>query len=64
MLEKGMRQKYGEVYFFVAYILVELKKDYKDRKYAPYIDILPKNPQHFPVFFKDEELAYLDGSPF
>ena len=58
-----MREKYGESYFFVAYILSELKKDKKDREFAEYLDTIPKSCDNFPTFYTDEELENLIGSP-
>lgn len=33
-------------------------------KWKHYLNILPQDFSNFPIFFTDEELSYLDGSPF
>jgi histone-lysine N-methyltransferase SETD3 len=35
-----------------------------DSKWKHYIDILPKDYSNFPIFYTDEELELLKGSPF
>lgn len=64
MYEKNMRSKLisPKHTFLGSYILQERKKD--EQKFAEYLDILPKGLGDFPIFFTEEELAYLKGSPF
>jgi histone-lysine N-methyltransferase SETD3 len=45
-----------------SYILLE--KNNPNSKWTPYLDILPKSYDNFPIFFNDEELSFLNGSPF
>jgi len=35
-----------------------------DTIWEPYIDILPKSYGNFPIFFTEDELKWLEGSPF
>jgi len=49
--------------FLTTYILQEEEK-VKESKFFPFIDILPKSFENFPIFFSDEEKEYLKGSPF
>ena len=32
-------------------------------KYKPYYDILPRDLSHLPLFWSDDELKWLEGSP-
>ena len=49
--------------FLTTYILQEEEKG-KDSSFFPFIDILPKSFENFPIFFTEEEREYLKGSPF
>ena len=49
--------------FLTTYILQERKKG-EDSPYFPFIDILPKTFENFPIFFTEEEREWLKGSPF
>lgn len=49
--------------FLTTYILQEKKKG-EDSEYFPFIDILPKTFENFPIFFTPEEREWLKGSPF
>lgn len=49
--------------FLTTYILQERLKG-EESYYFPFIDILPKSFENFPIFFTDEEKEYLKGSPF
>lgn len=64
MYEKGLRTKLisPKHTFLGSYILQEWKKD--KQEFSEYLDILPKGLDDFPIFFKEDELAYLKGSPF
>ena len=45
-----------------SFILLELHSS--QSKWKPYLDILPKSYENFPIFFNDEEKSYFKGSPF
>lgn len=45
-----------------TFVLYERKK--KNSKWKYYFDILPKDYSNFPIFYKEEELNLLKGSPF
>lgn len=45
-----------------SFILDELKNP--NTKWRHYLDILPKDYSSFPIFYNDEELKELEGSPF
>ena len=64
MMEKGMRKKYGDYSFFCAYILFERRKPAEQRQFGPFIDSFPQSFDEFPIFFDEDELSYLEGSPF
>lgn len=49
--------------FLTTYILQEKKKG-EDAIFFPFIDILPKSFENFPIFFTPEEKEWLKGSPF
>lgn len=57
---KLLSPKHG---FLTTYILQERLKG-EDSPFHPFIDILPKTFENFPIFFTEEERAYLEGSPF
>lgn len=65
MLKAGLRNTLfsPKHSFLTTFILTEIKKN-KDSAWFPYIDILPKNVENFPVFYTEEEKQYLIGSPF
>ena len=48
--------------FLSTFLLREKNK--KDSFCRPYIDILPSHYQQFPVFFKEDDMAWLEGSSF
>eukprot|EP00742_Colponemidia_sp_Colp-10_P008577 GILJ01009301.1.p1 GENE.GILJ01009301.1~~GILJ01009301.1.p1 ORF type:complete len:505 (-),score=78.95 GILJ01009301.1:212-1726(-) len=43
--------------------LVLTERNKTNSFYQPYFDILPKNYSSFPIFFSEEELKWLQGSP-
>jgi len=49
--------------FLTTYILQEEEKG-EDGYFFPFIDILPKTFENFPIFFNEEEKNELKGSPF
>ncbi|CAI2360645.1 unnamed protein product [Moneuplotes crassus] len=57
---KLLSPKHG---FLATYILQERLKG-EESPFHPFIDILPKTFENFPIFFTEEERAYLEGSPF
>jgi histone-lysine N-methyltransferase SETD3 len=57
---KLLSPKHG---FLTTYILQEKKKG-EDSEFFPFIDILPKSFENFPIFFTPEEKEWLKGSPF
>ena len=64
MYEKGLRQRLisPKHSFLATFVMQERRKD--DTIWAPYLDILPKSFTDFPIFYTDEELSWLNGSPF
>jgi histone-lysine N-methyltransferase SETD3 len=64
MYEKNLRSKLisPKHTFLGSYILQEKKKD--EQRFAEYLDILPKGLNDFPIFFTEDELEFLKGSPF
>jgi hypothetical protein len=44
--------------------MIERLKRPIEREFGAYMDLLPKSCLEFPIFFDEEELAQLDGSPF
>lgn len=48
--------------FLATYLMEERRKD--SSYFDPYMDILPKNFDNFPIFYTKEERAWLEGSPF
>lgn len=48
--------------FLSTFLLRERKNP--DSFWKPYIDLLPSDYNCFPVFFSDDELKWLEGSPF
>ena len=59
-----MKNRFGENILFAQYIMGENRKKPEDRRFGPYLDSLPKQFDEFPVFFDEETISYLDGSPF
>jgi len=57
---KLLSPKHG---FLTTYVLQEKKKS-EDSEFFPFIDILPKTFENFPIFFTPEEKEWLKGSPF
>ena len=49
--------------FLSTFILQEKRKE-EDSEFFPFIDILPKSFENFPIFFTPEEKEWLKGSPF
>jgi histone-lysine N-methyltransferase SETD3 len=49
--------------FLTTYILQERKKN-EAADFFPFIDVLPKTFENFPIFFTPEEKEWLKGSPF
>jgi hypothetical protein len=66
MYEKGLRQRLisPKHSFLGSYIMQERRKDEEDIEFTEYLDILPKGLNDFPIFFDEDEKAYLKGSPF
>ena len=64
MLDKNI-ERFGDKYFFAAYILTELGKDpqKRDARFRTMIDLFPTNFDQFPLCFSEEDLRFLDGSP-
>ena len=56
--------KFGQKFFYCAFILFERLKEEGDQKFKAYLDSLPKNVSDYPVFFDDKTLKHLKGSPF
>ncbi|CAD8159503.1 unnamed protein product [Paramecium pentaurelia] len=48
--------------FLSTFLLQEKKK--QDSFWKPYLDVLPKSYSNFPIFFNDNDLDWLKGSPF
>ena len=48
---------------FLAVFLLRERKN-PSSVWKPYIDMLPRDTSSFPIFFTDEEMKWLDGSPF
>ena len=49
--------------FLTTFILQELEQG-EESYFFPFIDILPKTFENFPIFFSPEEKVFLEGSPF
>ena len=64
MHEKGLipKLKQSKTTYLATYLLQE--RNNKDSPYAEYFDTLPKSFGEFPVFFSEDEKAWLKGSPF
>ena len=65
MMTHGLRQKLlsPKHSFLTTYILQEMESEDKGY-YYPFIDILPKSFDCFPIFFTAEDKEWLQGSPF
>lgn len=48
--------------FLSTYLLQEKKNP--ESYWRPYLDILPSDYDQFPIFFKENDLEWLTGSPF
>lgn len=48
---------------FLSTFLLKERKDPKSF-WRPYLDMLPADYNSFPVFFSDDEMKLLEGSPF
>ena len=48
--------------YLAAFILQE--KQNQNSQFKEFLELMPKNFSNFPVFFSDEDLEYLKGSPF
>lgn len=48
--------------FLSTYLLQEIHNP--DSKWKPFLDMLPKSTNNFPIFFTEEEMEWLRGSPF
>ena len=49
--------------FLAVYLLEQKNKNKREQKFGEYIDLLPRNFDSFPIFFKEkEELKWLEGS--
>ena len=57
-----MRLKHDKHNFMAAYILQERQKPKEEREFKEFLEMLPNSCKDFPLFFTDEELAYLKGS--
>ena len=65
MMHHGFRQSLlsPKHSFLTTYILQEEQKG-PGSYFHPFIDILPKSFENFPIFFTEEEKKELEGSPF
>jgi hypothetical protein len=63
MAEKGMVERLGDKFLFAVYILEERRKASKDQEFGPYLDTLPVDFCQYPLYYNDEELKHLKGSP-
>lgn len=48
---------------YLSVFLLQEKKN-PESFWKPYIDILPSDYASFPIFFNEEDLSWLTGSPF
>ncbi|KAL4487539.1 hypothetical protein ABPG72_007059 [Tetrahymena utriculariae] len=48
--------------FLSTFLLQERKNN--ESKWKPYLDILPSDYNQFPIFFSEDDLSWLKGSPF
>ena len=64
MIEKRkLKNVFGELIVFAIYILLEMRKPSHQREFGPYFDIFPTDFRQFPLWFAEEELELLKGSP-
>jgi len=49
---------------FVAFVIEKMRMSMDNSKYGPFLDSWPKSCNENPLFFSDDELEYLKGSPF
>ena len=63
MAEKGMVGRLGDKFLFAVYILEERRKASKDQEFGPYLDTLPSDFSQYPLYFNDDDLKLLKGSP-
>jgi len=65
MYEKGLRQRLiSPKHSFLSTFVMQERRKGTDSKWYSYLDILPKNFSNFPVFFEEDDKAWLEGSPF
>lgn len=63
MMEKKLRpQLLSPKHTFLGTYIMQEKRKPEASFYKEYLNILPKDITEFPVFFKDEEMSWLDGS--
>jgi protein-histidine N-methyltransferase len=62
LVQNDFELNYGTDSFFAAFLLNEQSNP--DSFWSPYINILPKSFENFPIFFTESEKKYLVGSPF
>jgi len=64
MAERNFRQRLisPKHSFLATYVMQERRKE--NSYFKEYIDILPKKFNNFPIFYTQEERAWLEGSPF
>jgi histone-lysine N-methyltransferase SETD3 len=48
--------------FLSIFLLLERKNE--ESLWKIYLDILPSDYNNFPIFFSEEDFAWLEGSPF
>jgi len=48
--------------YLATFLLLERLKP--DTFWKPYLDVLPNSYPNLPIFFKKDELKWLEGSPF
>ncbi len=65
MMHHGLRQSLlsPKHSFLTTFILQEEERG-AESFFHPFIDVLPKSFENFPIFFDDEEKKELEGSPF
>ena len=62
IIEHGLDLLSPKHSFLSTFLLLERLKPVSFWK--PYLDILPQSHPSLPIFFKEEELTWLEGSPF
>ena len=58
-----MFKRFGIKFFFCVYIIWERRQRPAQRQFGPWFDLLPDNYEEYPLFYKEDELEYLKGSP-